>query len=387
MPAGDALDRSTAAPVRGELSAQPENQSPQREDIFARERARVAEKRKLLDALEIPLRAAGYDIGDFGQFLDWRDAKNGQGKKEKPDLLADIVSFRARQLAEIPERLWFIDGMITPGFNMVAAKKSQGKSFLLMQLLNAIAEGREFLGRKTTQAKVLYVSFELDEGDTSDRFKRMLPLSDNAYLLHTWSSGEAAMVDAERAIRDLGFGVLVFDNFLPMIPKDRDFEVNEYGDSDFYLKWRLLGKRNSAAIVASWHTGKTDREDFFLNPIGSAGMVAQADCLITIDRKRGHPEGKLFVGGNHAKDAVLPVVFEDGMFQLGEGTATLDRLTPEEERTLEVLAKHPGGCTPTAVGLALGKSDHAAHMALNRLIERGRVERLRRGIYGIVEVH
>jgi hypothetical protein len=351
---------------------------------FERERVRVAEKQAQLDALEAPLRQAGYDLSDFGAFLLWRDHKNaGNGQGEKPDILKDLVSFRARQLAEIPPRLWFIEGMITPGFNMLAAKKSQGKSFLLIQMLNAIAEGREFLGRKTVQAKVLYVSFELDEGDTGDRFKKMLPLSENAYVLHTWSSGEKAISDAERAIKELGFGVLIFDNFLPMLPKDRDFQINEYGDSDFYLKWRLLGKRNSAAIVASWHTGKNDREDFFLNPIGSAGMVAQADSLITIDRKRGDAAGKLFIGGNHAKDAVLSVVFEDGVFRLGEGAISADRLTPNEERTLAVLAQHLEGCTTAAVALDTGKTEDAARMSLNRLIARGKVTKVARGVYGI----
>jgi hypothetical protein len=162
--------------------------------------------------------------------------------------------------------------------------------------------------------------------------------------------------------------------------------VNEYGDSGLYLGWRLLGKRNGAAIIASWHEGKTPREDFMLNAIGSTGMVAQADSIISIDRKRGDAAGKLFIGGNHAPDAVIPIVFENGLFRLGEGPADLDRLTPTEEKTLAILAKYPEGCTPAKVALELGKSDHAAVVSLNRLIARGKASRVRRGVY-VTESH
>jgi len=349
-----------------------------------RHRKKLEQEHEKLGLLHKALEAFGIDPADFGVFLLQRDKNRDDGRGEKLDPFKALTTFRARQAEEIPPRTWFLEGMITPGFNMVAARKSTGKSYLLMQMAQAIAEGRELLGRKTLQAKVLYVSFELDEADTSDRFKAMLaPLSESAYVLHAWPSGERAFKAAEQAVKEYGFKVIIFDTLLPLLPRDPKFELNEYADSDYYLKWRLLGKRCGAAIVASWHTGKNEREDFFLNPIGSTGMVAQADCLITIDRKRGHPEGKLFVGGNHAKDAVLPVIFEDGVFRLGEGEISPDRLTPDEEKTMAVLKLHPEGCTPSAVGLATGKNDHAARMALNRLIARGKVMKITRGVYGI----
>lgn len=307
--------------------------------------------------------------------------------EEKPpriDHLAGVVSFAARQEAEISPRTWYVDGMICPGFNMLTSRKAMGKSFFLMQMANAIAEGQELLGRKTVQAKVLLVSFELDERDTSERFKGMLRrLSENAYIMHAWSTGEDAFADAERAIAELGFKVIIFDTFLPMLPRDPDFKLNEYGDSEIYLRWRLLAKRHEAAIVASWHEGKTPRDDFMLNAIGSTGMVAQADSVISIDRKRGDAAGKLFIAGNHAKDSALSVIFEDGFFRLGEGEISIDRLTRDEEKTLAALAKHPEGVTPVLIGLEVGKSEDAARKALQRLEARRKIIKIKRGVYGL----
>lgn len=298
-------------------------------------------------------------------------------------IIEKLISFHDRQVADIAPRIWFVDKTICPGFCMLTGKKAMGKSYLMMQIANAIAEGSELLGRATTKAKVLFVSFELDEHDTAERFRGMQELSENAYIVHGWSTGDKALKDAERVIKDLGIKVLMFDTFLPMLPRDKDFQLNEYGDTECYLKWRQLGKRNDAAIIASWHEGKNPRDDFMLNAIGSTGMVAQADCVISIDRRRGEAAGRIFTAGNHAKDSVISVVFEDGLFKLGEGEIRTDRLTPDEEKTMGVLARHPEGATPTGIGLETGRNDNAARAALNRLIARRKVIKIKRGLYGI----
>ncbi len=307
--------------------------------------------------------------------------KMGPSNGKHPDPLAAVCSFRARQQADLPPRVWYWDGGITPGFNLLTARKAMGKSYFLMQMADCIAAGAPFLGRNTRKAKVLYVAFELDELDTSERFKAMLPLSENAHLVHSWPTEEAGLELAERAIVECGYNVLVFDTFLPLLPPASAFEINGYGDSTLYLKWRLLGKRHGAAIVASWHEGKSPRDDYMLNAIGSTGMVGQADCIISIDRKRGDTAGKLWIGGNHAAESAIPFTFENGIFALAEGPAAVDRLTPDEEKTVIALQGHPEGASTAAVALAMGKSEEAARKSINRLVARGKALRVRRGLY------
>ena len=115
--------------------------------------------------------------------------------------------------------------------------------------------------------------------------------------------------------------------------------------------------------------------------IGSAGMNAQADSVISIDAKRGDSCGRLLVGGNHAPDSVIPFTFEDGIFLLDEKELTGDRLTRDEEATVAALTDHPEGCTTAAVALAMGKSEEAARKSLGRLQARGMVIRPKRGLY------
>jgi hypothetical protein len=317
---------------------------------------------------------------------EYRADKARLERQRLEQFLEGTMSFAERQSARLPPRRWFVQGMVCPGFNLVTGKKAMGKSFFLTQMANAIGEGGEFLGRETSKAKVLLVSFELDEVDMAGRFKSMERLSENAYIVHGWSSGEQAFTDVERAIKEFRFNVIMFDTFLPMLPKGPEFNVNEYGDTGVFLRWRMLAKRHGAAIVASWHEGKSKRDDFMLNAIGSTGMVAQADSVLSIERKRGDEKGKVLIAGNHAKDAAIPVVFVGGVFSLAEGSAGTDCLTLNEEKTIAALGRFPGEARAAEVAEALGKGREpkavdGVRKALDRLADRGKVTKPKRGVF------
>lgn len=65
-----------------------------------------------------------------------------------------------------------IEGILREGHKMLIAGPSKaGKSFALIQLCIAIAEGRPWFGFDCTQGKVLYVNLELDRASCLHRFK------------------------------------------------------------------------------------------------------------------------------------------------------------------------------------------------------------------------
>ncbi|HEQ71010.1 MAG TPA: AAA family ATPase [Spirochaetia bacterium] len=293
-------------------------------------------------------------------------------------------SFYALQTADHPARTWYVDRMITPGLNFITAKMKIGKTAFALDLADAIAKGRTFLGRASLCAKVLYVSFELDALDIHLRLKSWEePASENAAIIHEFSNGDKAIEETETLLRDFGYRVVFFDTFLPLLPSIGDFKINEYADTEFYRRWRLLGKKYNAAIVGLWHDGKAARDDFFLNPIGSSGMIGQADSLLSLDRKRGDTGGKLFIGGNHAPEETLRLNFRDGRWSLGEGPIEEQLLTIGEEAALKIIRQNPVGVTASRVGLELSKTDDAARKQLNRLLERGIIYKPKRGVYAV----
>ena len=65
-----------------------------------------------------------------------------------------------------------IDGILRQGHKMLIAGPSKaGKSFALIELCIAIAEGRTWLGWPCAQGKVMYVNLELDRASCLHRFK------------------------------------------------------------------------------------------------------------------------------------------------------------------------------------------------------------------------
>ena len=65
-----------------------------------------------------------------------------------------------------------IDGVLRQGHKMLLAGPSKaGKSFLLMELCIAIAEGKQWLGFPCAQGKVLYINLELDRASCLHRFR------------------------------------------------------------------------------------------------------------------------------------------------------------------------------------------------------------------------
>lgn len=102
--------------------------------------------------------------GSYDEWIQWRE-------EQADDLPA------ATSLAEVwnnmpPLKDELIPGVLRVGHKMLLAGPSKaGKSFLLINLAIAIAEGREWLGMKCRQGKVCYVNLELDKASCFDRFK------------------------------------------------------------------------------------------------------------------------------------------------------------------------------------------------------------------------
>ena len=100
---------------------------------------------------------------DWNEWKEWIDAVND----DLPDFesLNDVWD----NLPELAPPL--IDGVLRQGHKMLIAGPSKaGKSFALIELCIAIAEGSKWLKWDCTQGKVLYVNLELDRASCLHRF-------------------------------------------------------------------------------------------------------------------------------------------------------------------------------------------------------------------------
>lgn len=102
-------------------------------------------------------------------WVDWLEYIEGE-EDELPSVItmADYIG----KEPQLPEEL--IEGILRVGHKMLISGASKaGKSFLLMELCVAIAEGRKWLGFNVKQGKVMYVNLEIDDQSCIKRFKEI----------------------------------------------------------------------------------------------------------------------------------------------------------------------------------------------------------------------
>ncbi|MBE6876525.1 MAG: DNA primase [Ruminococcus sp.] len=103
----------------------------------------------------------------FSSWNEWKDYIDG--------ISDDLPEFESMASAweHMPELAPpLIENVLRQGHKMLLAGASKaGKSFALIELCIAIAEGRKWLGWQCAQGKVLYVNLELDRASCLHRFK------------------------------------------------------------------------------------------------------------------------------------------------------------------------------------------------------------------------
>lgn len=159
---------------------------------------------------------------------DWMDYAEGVS-----DELPDMVSLDTykEDPPELPEEL--IEGILRRGHKMLISGSSKaGKSFLLMELCIAIAEGRKWLGFPCKKGRVLYVNLEIDPASAICRFLKIYDAlglkMQNTENIVVWNlRGHAVPLDQLvpkliRRVRDQHFDAIVIDPIYKVITGDEN---------------------------------------------------------------------------------------------------------------------------------------------------------------------
>lgn len=108
--------------------------------------------------------ATNTGLSSWSEWAEWIEAVNDDLPDPQP--LSEVWD----DLPELSPPL--IDGVLRQGHKMLLAGPSKaGKSFALIELCVAIAEGKPWLGFDCTQGRVLYVNLELDAASCLHRFR------------------------------------------------------------------------------------------------------------------------------------------------------------------------------------------------------------------------
>ena len=161
-------------------------------------------------------------------WVDWMDFAEGVSD-ELPDMVA--LSEYKDNPPQLPEEL--IEGILRRGHKMLISGSSKaGKSFLLMELCIAIAEGRPWLGFNCRKGRVLYVNLEIDPASAINRFLKIyealgLPMKHSDDIVIWNLRGHAVPLDQLvpkliRRVRDQHLDAIVLDPIYKVITGDEN---------------------------------------------------------------------------------------------------------------------------------------------------------------------
>lgn len=200
---------------------------------------------------------------------DWMDYVEGV-----TDELPDMVPLSAYRddPPELPEVL--IEGILRRGHKMLISGSSKaGKSFLLMELCVAIAEGRKWLNFQCQQGRVLYVNLEIDPASAVTRFFKIYEAlgvpTDNMDNILLWNlRGHAVPLDQlvpkmVRRVRDQKLQAIIIDPIYKVITGDEN-NASEMGA--FCNQFDKICTETGCSVIYCHHHSK-----------GSQGMKRAMD--------------------------------------------------------------------------------------------------------------
>ena len=200
----------------------------------------------------------GKDIGakSYDDWVAWVEEQN--------DDLPDAETFSEVWKNPKPLAEELIEGVLRVGHKLLLAAPSKaGKSFLLMELVIAIAEGRPWLGMACKKGKVLYVNLELDTASCEHRFielyKAMNIAPMNLDNIIIWNlRGRAVPMNkltpsAVRRYKNSNLAAIVIDPIYKVITGD---ENNATEMSVFCSYFDRLALDCNCSVIYSHHHSK-----------------------------------------------------------------------------------------------------------------------------------
>ena len=168
-----------------------------------------------------------------------------------------------------------VEDMISVGLTLLGAPQKCGKTFFGLQLCNAIANGKNFLGKKVQKGTTLYLAFEDTMPKIRKRLKTMKVESSTNFVVDILKSNPDYDVES-RIQRELNvhpnLKIVIVDTFAKIRKsKDRDYE-SEYAEAAFYHE---LALKYGIAILLITHLKKDiDVNHPFDSIYGSRGLTA-----------------------------------------------------------------------------------------------------------------
>lgn len=331
----------------------------------------------------------------------WID-RDGRPIDDEPDALEGMVTGAWLDAQEFPPLSYAIPGLIPEGFGLLVGPPKAGKSWLVAGFGLAVALGGKALGRiSVAQRPVLYLALEDGHRRLQSRFRRIMagePLPEAMHVMIRAESKQVPAVITAFMERHPGRRPLVILDTLGKVKPPRRAGEDAYS-VDYAVGTRLkeiVDAVPGSTLLVVHHSRKAETSDFVDAVSGTNAIAGSADFVMVLVRKRLSDDAVLAVTGRDVTEDEYAVVTDGGLWRLEGDTLEAAARTAQSrrdkdklsDRTLDVLALVNDRSETTAQDVQdkTGIPVEQARNYLKRLLDRERIRKVSRGVYGPLPV-
>lgn len=282
---------------------------------------------------------------------------------------------------QYPPRQFIVDGLIKRGdLVLLAGRPKSGKSWLLLQLAQAIDTGVSFLGKATTKSSVLYLALEDGDRRIHERLhiRKWRPAS-ACFAFDLLPLGGDGLQQLK--VGAAAFDVVIIDTFRAACGGADENSNGEMG----LLAQSLadFAHDTQKTIIVAHHTRKGDSDDPFELIRGAGAIRAAYDTGLLLQRKGKEPEAVLRVESRDVQVEDMTIKFDSTTGWTYEGDDTRIDEIRAGRKAVKALREMGDGQTTEAIAQHLGISRQAANQQLINAERDGVVRRNSEPVEGL----
>jgi hypothetical protein len=300
------------------------------------------------------------------------------------------ISAAALMVKQFEPIRWIVPGYLPEGFTVLAGAPKLGKSWLALGWMVSVAGGSLTMGSiPCEQGSVLGLMLEDNERRLQRRLMQMRPdyLPSDLTLVTDWPTLDDGCCDEIEAwIASANRPRLIVVDVFARVRGNRAGRETDYdGDYRQAAMLQSIASRHNLAILAIHHTRKMAAEDAFDEISGTRGLTGAADSALVLKKDPGTHQPVLYGRGRDLEEIESALEFdrETGTWTvLGAAWQVAD--TVERREIQQLLGRSVDPMTPTEIAERLGKSRQNIQKMLGKMLDDGKVDQPKRGLYTLV---
>ena len=276
-----------------------------------------------------------------------------------------------------PEPNWVVNDYLPSGLTILAGKPKAGKSWLALQIAQAVGVGGMALGKKVVKGPVLYLALEDPARRIKDRMLKQQWLHGSEVEFMPLGQFQDTIGDLKngggiRLAEQIEYGkyrLAVIDTLSRAIQGDQN-EVDEMTANLTPLQ-EIAHRTNCAILLIDHHKKSVMDQDAIGDILGSTAKGAMADCAWGLYREKGKPAASLSIIGRDVVEVTLKLTmdWELGCWQSEGEEGDLERA--EQVNDLIAYIESVGGSGLIQISEAVERNKGTVLRQLNDLIAEG----------------